>query len=154
LDGSIQFSSRIAFGDGFKRWVQGIRGEADGELVAIDRKTLCGSGNRATGKEPRHLVEAWAAEQRLVLGQRRSENGSNEIEAIPQLLEELLLEGCNAWIDAMGCQTDIAEAIQEAQLLCRLMDVNIRLAVPRDSIEDSGEHDPHGCTSHPDPCGA
>ena len=46
------------------------------------------------------------------------------------------------------------ETLQEAQLLCRLMDVNIRLAVPRDSIEDSGEHDPHGCTSHPDPCGA
>ena len=46
------------------------------------------------------------------------------------------------------------ETLQEAQLLCRLMDVNIRLAVPRDSIEDSGEIDPHGCTSHPDPDGA
>jgi hypothetical protein len=45
------------------------------------------------------------------------------------------------------------ETLQEAQLLCRLMDVNIRLAVPRDLIED-GEHDPHGCTSHSDPCGA
>ena len=105
---------------GSRRWVQGIRGEADREVVAIDGKTLCGSGDRVTGKEPRHLVEAWATEQRLVLGRRRSENGSNEIEAIPQLLEELLLleeillEECNAWIDAMGCQTDIAEAIQEA----------------------------------------
>ena len=84
-------------------------------MVAIDGKTLCGSGDRATGKEPRHLVEAWATEQRLVLGQRRSENGSNEIEAIPQLLEELLLEGCIVTIDAMGCQTDIAEAIQKAE---------------------------------------
>ena len=104
----------VQFEDCFRRWVQGIRGEADGEVVAIDGKTLCGSGDRATGKEPRHLVEAWATEQRLVLGQRRSENGSNEIEAIPQLLEELLLEGCIVTIDAMGCQTDIAEAIQEA----------------------------------------
>jgi hypothetical protein len=89
----------------------------------------CGSGDRATGKEPRHLVEAWAVEawaveawaveawateQRLVLGQRRSESGSNEIEAISQLLEELLLEGFIVTIDAMGGQTDIAEAIQEA----------------------------------------
>jgi len=46
------------------------------------------------------------------------------------------------------------ETLQEAQLLCRLMDVNIRLAVPRDSIEGSGGHAPHRCTSHPDPCGA
>ena len=83
--------------------------------LAIDGKTLCGSGDRATGKEPRNLVEGWATEQRLVLGQRRSENGSNEIEAIPQLLEELLLEGCNAWIDAMGCQTDIAEATRRQE---------------------------------------
>lgn len=98
----------------FRSWVQGIRRKTDGEVVALDGKTLCGSGDRATGKEPRHLVEAWATEQRLVLGQRRSEDGSNEIEAIPQLLEALHLEGCIVTIDAMGCQTDIAEAIQEA----------------------------------------
>ncbi|MFB6271952.1 MAG: ISAs1 family transposase [Salinibacter sp.] len=104
----------VQFEDCFRRWVQGIRRKTDGEVVAIDGKTLCGSGDRATGKEPRHLVEAWATEQRLVLGQRRSEDGSNEIEAIPHLLEELLLEGCIVTIDAMGCQTDIAEAIQEA----------------------------------------
>lgn len=102
------------FEDCFRRWVQGIRRKTDGEVIAIDGKTLCGSGDRATGKGPRHLVEAWATEQRLVLGQRQSENGSNEIEAIPQLLETLRLEGCIVTIDAMGCQTDIAEAIQEA----------------------------------------
>lgn len=84
-------------------------------MIAIDGKTLCGSGNQATGKDPRHLVEAWATEQIPVLCQRQSESGSNEIEAIPYLLEELLLKGCIVTIDAMGCQTDIAEAIQEAE---------------------------------------
>ena len=52
--------------------------------------------------------------QGLTLGQRRTEGGSNEIKAIPELLKTLVLEGCNAWIDAMGCQTDIAESIYEA----------------------------------------
>mgnify|MGYP006427625167 FL=1 len=98
----------------FRTWIRSARKQTDGEVVAVDGKTLCGSGDQATEKDPLHLVEAWATEQGLTLGQRRSEGGSNEIEAIPELLEALVLEGCIVTIDAMGCQTSIAEAIQEA----------------------------------------
>ncbi len=102
------------FEECFRTWTREAYKQTDGEVVAIDGKTLCGSGDAATGQEPRHLVEAWACRQGLALGQRRSEAGSNEIEAIPKLLETLVLEGCIVTIDAMGCQTDIAEAICEA----------------------------------------
>ena len=69
-------------------------------------------------------MEAWATEQELMLGQRRSEDGANEIEAIPQLLEVLALEGCIVTIDAMGCQTSVAEAIvgAEADYVLRVKD--------------------------------
>jgi predicted transposase YbfD/YdcC len=102
------------FEECFRTWARDAYEKTDGEVVAIDGKTLCGSGDAATGQDPRHLVEAWACRQGLTLGQRRSEDGSNEIKAIPKLLETLVLEGCNAWIDAIGCQTDIAEAVCEA----------------------------------------
>ena len=102
------------FEECFRTWTREAYEQTDGEVAQVDGKTLCGSGDAATGQEPRHLVEAWACEQGLTLGQRRSGGGSNEIKAIPELLETLVLEGCNAWIDAMGCQTDIAEAICEA----------------------------------------
>ncbi len=75
------------------------------------KKPLRGSGDRAAEKDPLHLVEAWATKQRLTLGQRRSEGGSNEIKTIPELLEALVLEGCIVTIDVMGCQTSIANAI-------------------------------------------
>ena len=102
------------FEECFRTWTREAYEQTDGEVIAIDGKTLCGSGDSATGKKPRHLVEAWACRQGLTLGQRRSEGGSNEIKAIPKLLEALVLEGCIVTIDAMGCQTDIAEAICEA----------------------------------------
>lgn len=102
------------FEECFRTWTRKAYEQTDGEVIAIDGKTLCGSGDPATGKKPRHLVEAWACRQGLTLGQRRSEGGSNEIKAIPKLLEKLVLEGCIVTIDAMGCQTDIAEAICEA----------------------------------------
>ena len=102
------------FEECFRTWTREAYEQTDGEVVAIDGKTLCGSADVATGQKPRHLVEAWACRQGLTLGQRRSESGSNEIEAIPELLETLVLEGCIVTIDAMGCQTDIAETICEA----------------------------------------
>jgi predicted transposase YbfD/YdcC len=102
------------FEECFRTWTREAYEQTDGEVIAIDGKTLCGSGDAATGQDPRHLVEAWACRQGLTLGQRRSEKGSNEIEAIPELLETLVLEGCIVTIDAMGCQTGIAEAICEA----------------------------------------
>ena len=108
----------------FRAWTRQVEEKTDGEVVAVDGKTLRGSRDRASGTGPLHLVEAWAAGQELMLGQCRSEGGSNEIETIPRLLEMLTLEGCIVTIDAMGCQTSVAEAIvdAEADYVLRLKD--------------------------------
>ncbi len=95
----------------FVRWVDDVREQTQGEVVAIDGKTARGSQNRKHGKNPLHRVSAWATENRLVLGQEATEEKSNEITAIPKLLEVLELKGCIVTIDAMGCQRDIAEKI-------------------------------------------
>jgi len=98
----------------FRAWTRRVQEKTHGEVVAIDGKTVCGSGDRASGSTPLHLVQAWATEQQVMLGQRRSEDGSNEIKTVPPLLEVLALEGCIVTIDAMGCQTAIAAAIRDA----------------------------------------
>ncbi|MCC5830730.1 MAG: ISAs1 family transposase [Phycisphaeraceae bacterium] len=82
-------------------------------LVAIDGKTLCGSGHEVSGQKPRHLISAWCREDHVVLGQIAAQDKSNEITAIPRLLEMLNLEGATVSIDAMGCQKDIARKIVE-----------------------------------------
>lgn len=83
------------------------------QVVAVDGKTLRRSHDRGAGKGPLHLVSAWAAESGLVLGQVATDAKSNEITAIPALLELLALEGATVTIDAMGCQTAIARQIVE-----------------------------------------
>ena len=70
------------------------------------------AARKAKGSEPLHLVSAWASRQRLVLGQEAVAEKSNEIDAIPLLLERLELAGALVTIDAMGCQTEIAQAIR------------------------------------------
>jgi predicted transposase YbfD/YdcC len=95
----------------FVAWVEGLR-DAEPDMVAIDGKTSRRTHNRRKGREPLHLVSAWAARQRLVLGQEATDAKSNEITAIPLLLERLALTGALVTIDAMGCQTKIAQAIQ------------------------------------------
>lgn len=82
------------------------------DIVAIDGKTARRSHARAKGREPLHLVSAWASRQRLVLGQAAVAGKSNEIKAIPLLLERLALTGALVTIDAIGCQTRIAKAIR------------------------------------------
>jgi predicted transposase YbfD/YdcC len=96
----------------FIQWVQGISQTVQG-VIAIDGKTLRRSHNQAAGKKALHLVSAWAVENRLVLAQLATEEKSNEITAIPLLLEQLALGGCIVTIDAMGTQTKIAEQIIE-----------------------------------------
>lgn len=86
-----------------------------GKHIAIDGKTLRGSFDTAAGQNPLHLVSAWACEARLTLGQVATEAKSNEITAIPLLLEMLNLKGATVTIDAMGCQKDIAAKIVEGQ---------------------------------------
>lgn len=96
----------------FVEWVQGISQRVKG-VVAIDGKTLRRSHDQVTGKKALHLVSAWAVENRLVLAQLATEEKSNEITAIPLLLQQLALEGCLVTIDAMGTQTKIATQIIE-----------------------------------------
>jgi len=101
-----------AFMDCFLRWTQGLRQAIPGELVALDGKTLRRS--IAAGQSPIHLVSAWAAQNRLVLGQVKVDAKSNEITAVPELLRALELAGCIVTLDAMGCQKEIAQEIKEA----------------------------------------
>jgi hypothetical protein len=81
------------------------------EIVAIDGKTSRCSHDRGKDRGPLHMVSAWASGQRLVLGQQACEAKSNEITAIPLLLERLALTGALVTIDAMGTPTKIAQAI-------------------------------------------
>lgn len=98
--------------------------------VAIDGKTLCGSHDRSNGKKALHLVSAWANECRLVLGQVATDEKSNEITAIPELLALLDLKEGLVTLDAMGCQTDIAAQIveQEGDYLLAVKDNQKNLA--------------------------
>jgi predicted transposase YbfD/YdcC len=94
----------------FMAWAEALRDGAP-DIIAIDGKTSRRTHARAKGSDPLHLVSAWAARQRLVLGQEAADAKSNEIAAIPLLLERLELAGALVTIDAMGTQTDIAEII-------------------------------------------
>ena len=108
------------FSECFVAWVASLC-DANPEIVAIDGKTSRRAHNRDKGQNPLHLVSAWGARQRLVLGQQACAEKSNEITAIPALLERLELTGALVTIDAMGCQTDIAKAIRDKgadYLLC------------------------------------
>ena len=98
----------------FTQWVQSwARGVArEREVVAVDGKTVRRSGSRRHDHGPLHVVSAWASAQGLALGQRAVDGKSNEIAAIPALLETLHLEGCIVTLDAMGCQKDIAAQIR------------------------------------------
>jgi predicted transposase YbfD/YdcC len=97
---------------GFAVWVASIAKLTAGEVVAIDGKTLCGT--RETGKKKLvHMVSAWANSNNLVLAQRKVDEKSNEITAIPKLLNALELAGTVVTIDAMGCQREIASRIIE-----------------------------------------
>jgi len=95
----------------FLHWVRAVFQVTQGQVVPIDGKTLRRSHDRNAGLAALHLVSAWATANDVVLGQVATEAKSNEITAIPRLLELLVLEGCIVTIDAMGCQTKIAEQI-------------------------------------------
>jgi len=95
----------------FRNWVCSLYKVEEGKIIAIDGKRLRGSyGN---GKSAIHMVGAFAAESGLVLGQVKTEEKSNEITAIPELLDALLIKGCIVTLDAMGCQKEITKKIVE-----------------------------------------
>ncbi|MEO0759602.1 MAG: ISAs1 family transposase, partial [Cyanobacteria bacterium J06648_16] len=86
----------------FTSWIASIAELSAGEVVAIDGKCVRRSYDTGKGKGALHMVSAWASENRLVLGQVKVDSKSNEITAIPKLLEVLDLQGCSVTIDAMG----------------------------------------------------
>jgi len=100
----------VKFQHCFVSWVASLTGAA-AEVIAIDGKTVRRSFQKKGAKAPIHMVSAFAARQRLVLGQVKVAEKSNEIVAIPALLDMLAIEGAIVSIDAIGCQRDIAEKI-------------------------------------------
>lgn len=95
----------------FLSWVRSIHKKLQGEVIAVDGKTVRRSHDRTNAKEALHLVHAWASENHMLLGQVETDTKSNEITAIPRLLKMLDVKGCIVTIDAMGCQKTIAGEI-------------------------------------------
>ena len=95
----------------FQKWTQAMAENTGEKVIAIDGKTLRRSFDNANGKAAIHMVSAWACDNKMVFGQVATDEKSNEITAIPKLLEMLVLDGSVVTIDAMGCQKKIAEKI-------------------------------------------
>ena len=100
-----------AFGKCLGNWIREVFPVTDHGIIAIDGKTVRRSHDRANGKSAIHMVSAWAVENHLILGQVKTEDKSNEITAIPELLKIIDVEGCVVTIDAMGCQKEIVKQI-------------------------------------------
>src|SRR5512147_468842 len=103
--------SAVAFQRCFASWIQTVFTVTQGQVIAVDGKTLRRSYDRGSDKAAIHMVSAWASANRLVLGQVKTDDKSNEITAIPDLLKLLDVKGCIVTIDAMGCQRAIAAQI-------------------------------------------
>lgn len=110
------------FQTSFLEWVQAVNAITQGQIIPIDGKQLRRSHDKTIGKEAIYMVSAWARQNRLVLGQLKVDDKSNEITAIPKLLAMLEITGCIVTIDAMGCQKEIAQQIidQEADYVLAL----------------------------------
>lgn len=102
-----------AFQRSFTRWIEGVFTVTQGQVIAIDGKTVRRSHDRTIGRDAIHMVSAWASANGITLGQRKVDDKSNEITAIPELLELLNVTGCIVTIDAMGCQKKIAQKIRD-----------------------------------------
>ena len=96
----------------FISWVASLNGTLEG-VVAVDGKTLRRSFDTNSNQSAIHMVSAWACGQKLVIGQRKVDDKSNEITAIPELLELLNIKGAIVTIDAMGCQREICKKVEK-----------------------------------------
>lgn len=125
----------------FSNWIASLAIDVSKEIIAIDGKTLCGSHDKKKGQRALHLVSAWATQNRVMLGQVKTEEKSNEIEAIPRLLNLLDIKGSIVTIDAMGCQKEIAKQIvnQEAEYILSLKENQETLYKDVESIFAKGE---------------
>jgi predicted transposase YbfD/YdcC len=101
------------FGAAFQSWTQEIARQTQGQVIAVDGKTLRRSFDSATGRKALHMVSAWASENRLVLAQEAVQAKSNEITAVPALLKLLDLNGAIVTVDALNCQKEVARQIVE-----------------------------------------
>lgn len=99
----------------FGQWIESLTTAVVGQVIAVDGKAVRGSFDRSGEHSAIHIVSAWACGQRLVLGQLKVDEKSNEITAIPELLNMLEIAGCIITIDAMGCQKTIAKTIIDKQ---------------------------------------
>lgn len=133
----------------FRRWVEAVATLTKGEVVAIDGKTLRRSFRDADRSAFVHMVSAWAAGNRMVLGQVKTDDKSNEITAIPRLLELLQLEGCLVTIDAMGCQKEIAKKIldRRADYMLAVKDNQPTLSETISGMFDEALREPDFATS-------
>ena len=95
----------------FLNWIRSVSSVTKGEIIAIDGKTLRRSHDKSSSQSAIHMVSAWASENRITLGQTITDEKSNEITAIPELLDLLEIRGCIVTIDAMGCQKKIVNKI-------------------------------------------
>lgn len=130
-----------ALGQCFISWVESIARITEGQVVSIDGKQMRQSGEQG-GKAIIHMVSAWSNANNMVLGQLKVNDKSNEITAIPALLEILMLKGCWITIDAMGCQTEIAQKVKEvgAEYILTVKDNQKHL---HDDIKEAFEQTPH-----------
>ena len=109
----ISALSVSGFQECFLSWMEDVVKLSDGEIVALDGKTHRRSHDRKRGVKALHMVSAWACRNGVVLGQVKTDEKSNEITAVPQLLAKLELKGCIVTLDAMGCQRAIARQVKE-----------------------------------------
>lgn len=125
----------------FCSWISSLTIDLTKEIIAIDGKTLRGSHNRKKGIKPLHLVSAWAVNNKVILGQVKTEEKSNEIEAIPRLLNIIDISNSIVTIDAMGCQKKIAKQIidQGANYVLSLKNNQPALYKDIESIFATGE---------------
>lgn len=105
----------VKFAKCFAEWTRDIAERSEGTIVAIDGKTSRRSFDKQLGKGAVHIVNAWISSNSIILGQLKTSEKSNEITAIPQLLDMLFVKGCIITTDAMGCQRDIAEKIIDSK---------------------------------------
>lgn len=99
----------------FSAWLKALNVDLKKEIIALDGKTIRGSGNKRQKEAPLHVVSAWATKNRMMLAQIKTEDKSNEITAIPKLLDLLNIKESIVTIDALGCQKSIAKKINEKE---------------------------------------
>jgi len=111
----FRWLDEAAFQEAFLKWTQSLCQVSEGEIIALDGKKLRGSEDKAQKRPGIWIVSAWAKENRMVLGQKKVDEKSNEITAIPELLSRLDITGCVVTVDALNTQTKLAEAIVAAE---------------------------------------